>query len=130
MIKALIRLRGCAGWSAPLLFAIKKSQGISRLCPYDVEAQASWPPPGYAPALECSTDCTTRVLHISILVIKAISKQYSVLGVQRYTGKPRFTLNKYPIAIHFWPYRYRSLPYVSSSQFSSKICKKKIHYWL
>ena len=44
--------------------------------------------------------------------------------IYRYTGKPRFTLNKYRIAIHFWPYRYRSLPYVSSSQFSSKICKK------
>ena len=42
----------------------------------------------------------------------------------RYTGKPWFTLNKYHIAIHFWLYRYRSLFYVSSSQFSSKICKK------
>ena len=49
MIKSLIRLQGCAGWSAPLFFAIKKSQGFSCLCPYDVEAQASWPPPGYAP---------------------------------------------------------------------------------
>ena len=48
MIKALIRLRGCAGLSAPL-FAIKKSQGFLYLCPYDVEALASWPPPGYAP---------------------------------------------------------------------------------
>ena len=44
--------------------------------------------------------------------------------IYRYTGKPRFTLNKYRIAIHFWPYRYRSLPYVSSSQFSHKIWKK------
>ena len=49
MIKALIRLRGWAGWSAPLLFAIKKRQGFSCKCPYDVEAKASWPPPGYAP---------------------------------------------------------------------------------
>ena len=32
MIKALIRLRGCAGWSAPLLFAIKKCQGFSCIC--------------------------------------------------------------------------------------------------
>ena len=24
------------------------------------------------------------------------------VGVQRYTDKPRFTLNKYRIAIHFW----------------------------
>ena len=49
MINALIRLRGCAGWSAPLLFAIKKNQDFSCLCSYDVEAQASWPQPGYAP---------------------------------------------------------------------------------
>ena len=49
MIKALISLRGCAGWSAPLLFVIKKSQGFSCICPYDVEAKAFCPPPGYAP---------------------------------------------------------------------------------
>ena len=48
-MKALIRLCGCAGWSAPLLLAIKKSQGFSCLCPYDVEAQASWPTSGYRP---------------------------------------------------------------------------------
>ena len=47
-----------------------------------------------------------------------------LLGVQQYTSKPWFTLNKYHIAIHFWLYRYTSLPYVSLSQFSSKICKK------
>ena len=51
MIKALVRLRGCAGWSAPLLFAIKKSQGFSCICPYDVEAKASWPLSGYAPSI-------------------------------------------------------------------------------
>ena len=34
--KALIRLRGCAGWSAPLLFTSNKSQDIQ-----DVEARAS-----------------------------------------------------------------------------------------
>ena len=33
----------------PLLFAIKKSQGFSCICPYDVEAKASCPLPGYAP---------------------------------------------------------------------------------
>ena len=49
MIKALIRLRGCAGLSAPLLFAIKKSQDFPYRCPYDVEALASWPPPENAP---------------------------------------------------------------------------------
>ena len=49
---------------------------------------------------------------------------YPNLGVQQYTRKPRFTLNKYCISIHFWLYKYTSLPYVSSSQFSSKICKK------
>ena len=37
--KALIRLHGCAGWSAPWLF-ICNSQVFSRQC--DVEAQASW----------------------------------------------------------------------------------------
>ena len=37
----------------------------------------------------------------------------NIIGVQRYTGKKRFTLNKYPIVIHFWLYRYTSLPYVS-----------------
>ena len=52
MIKALIRLRGCTGWSAPLLFTIKKSFSFSCLCPYDVEAQACWPPPGCAPGLK------------------------------------------------------------------------------
>ena len=51
MIMAPIRLHGCAGWSAPLMFAIKKSQGFSCLCPYDFEAQAAWSPPGYAPAI-------------------------------------------------------------------------------
>ena len=49
---------------------------------------------------------------------------HEVLGVQRYTDKRQFTLNKYCIAIHFRLYGYTSLPYVSSSQFSSKICKK------
>ena len=33
----------------PLLFAIKKSQGFLCICPYDVEAKASWPLPGYGP---------------------------------------------------------------------------------
>ena len=58
MINALIRLRGCAGWSAPLLFAIKKSQDFTCICPYDVEAKVSWPLPGYAPgfSLQDSTD--------------------------------------------------------------------------
>ena len=51
MIRAPIRLRGCAGWSAPLLFAIKKSQGFSCLCPYDVEAQATLLPPCCTPAI-------------------------------------------------------------------------------
>ena len=31
--KALIRLRGCAGWSAPLLFANRQRQVFSRLGP-------------------------------------------------------------------------------------------------
>ena len=44
--------------------------------------------------------------------------------VYRYTGILQFTLNKYCIAIHFWLYRYTSLPYVTSSQFLSKFCKK------
>ena len=30
-------------------FVVCKSQGFSCLCSFDVEAQASWPPPGYAP---------------------------------------------------------------------------------
>ena len=41
-----------------------------------------------------------------------------------YTGKPQFTLNKYRMAIHFWLYRYTSLPCVTSSQLSSESCKK------
>ena len=49
---------------------------------------------------------------------------YRDATIYRYTCKPRFTLNKYRIAIHLWLYRYTSQPYVSSSQFSSKICKK------
>ena len=32
-----------------LLLAIKKSQDFSCICPYDVKAKASGPPPGYAP---------------------------------------------------------------------------------
>ena len=32
--KALIRLRGCAGWSAPLLFANPKRQVLLRRGPY------------------------------------------------------------------------------------------------
>ena len=39
--KALIRVHGYAGWSAPLLFACN-SQGFSNWGPYDVEAQAPW----------------------------------------------------------------------------------------
>ena len=33
-IKALIRLRGCAGWSAPVLFANSRRQVFSRRGPY------------------------------------------------------------------------------------------------
>ena len=33
--KALIRLRACAGWSAPLLFANPRRQVLSRQGPYD-----------------------------------------------------------------------------------------------
>ena len=32
----------------PFLAIRQQSQGFLRRCPYDVEAQASWPPPGYA----------------------------------------------------------------------------------
>ena len=32
--KALIRLRGCAGWSAPVLFTNPRRQGFSRRGPY------------------------------------------------------------------------------------------------
>ena len=34
--KALIRLRGCAGWSAPVLFANTRRQVFSRRGPYGV----------------------------------------------------------------------------------------------
>ena len=34
--KALIRLRGCAGWSAPVLFANPRRQVFSRCGPFDV----------------------------------------------------------------------------------------------
>ena len=34
MTKALIRLRGCAGWSAPLLFANHQRQVFSHRDPY------------------------------------------------------------------------------------------------
>ena len=65
MIKTLIRLRGCAGWSAPLFFAFKKSQGFSCICPYDVEAKASLPPPGYAPrTIMYSFNSNVSFLHI------------------------------------------------------------------
>ena len=33
--KALIRLRGCAGWSAPVFFATPRRQFFSRRGPYD-----------------------------------------------------------------------------------------------
>ena len=49
MTKALIRLHGCAGWSAPLLFPSNKVR-VSRIEGHDdVEAQAFWLPPGNAP---------------------------------------------------------------------------------
>ena len=48
MTKVLIRLRRCAGWFEPLLFA-SNSQVSSRWGSYDVEAETSWFPPGYAP---------------------------------------------------------------------------------
>ena len=48
-----------------LTIAIKKSQGVSCLCPYDVEARASWSPPGYAPGLsqahQDSLSCFFRI---------------------------------------------------------------------
>ena len=34
--KALIRLRGCAGWSAPVLFASPRRQVFSRRGPYSI----------------------------------------------------------------------------------------------
>ena len=61
-------------------------------------------------------------------LIRAFASHLNILWilirVQLYIGKPWFTLNKYRISIHFWLYRYKSLPYVSSSQFSSKIARK------
>ena len=36
IIKALIRLRGCAGWSAPVLFANPRRQVFSRRGPYNI----------------------------------------------------------------------------------------------
>ena len=41
---AMTRLRGSAGWSAPLLFAATKFGFLARGI-YDVEVHASWPPP-------------------------------------------------------------------------------------
>ena len=35
--KALIRLRGCAGWSAPVLFANPRRQVFSRRGPFDLQ---------------------------------------------------------------------------------------------
>ena len=35
--KALISLRGCAGWYAPLLFVNQRRQGFSRRGPYTVK---------------------------------------------------------------------------------------------
>ena len=49
MAPYLIRQHECAGWSAPLLFTVNKSQGFSCLFSYDVESRASWSPPGYVP---------------------------------------------------------------------------------
>ena len=43
-----------------------------------------------------------------------------MLVVQRYTSKPRFTLYKYRSGIHFWLYRYTSLPYVNQASIHLK----------
>ena len=40
LTKALIRLRGCAGWSVPLLFANPRRQGFSRRGPINVNQPA------------------------------------------------------------------------------------------
>ena len=40
IIKALIRLRGCAGWSAPLLFANPQRQVFSQRGPYKMDWKA------------------------------------------------------------------------------------------
>ena len=39
--KALIRLRGCAGWSAPVLFATPRRQVFSRQGPANLDQQIS-----------------------------------------------------------------------------------------
>ena len=62
-----------------------------------------------------------RIIKFCVWLLELV---YLSVGVQRYTGKPWFTLFKYRIAIHFWLYWYTSLPYVSSSQYPSQICKK------
>ena len=53
----LIRLCGCAGWSAPYVVRKRQCQGTLLQGPYDIEAQV----PGYAPGL-CSsqTQCLDK----------------------------------------------------------------------
>ena len=80
-------------WSAPLLFAIKKSQGVSCLCPYDVEAQASWPPPGYAPAYQCTPPFILPEWHPHMKPIAAIYNLSIKLGdIQGLAGTQQHVL--------------------------------------
>ena len=64
-----------------------------------------------------------------IFVFAACTCQFLIIiraaTIYRYTGKLRFALNKYRIAVHFWLYRYINLPFVSTYvHFPLKFAKK------
>ena len=84
--KALIRLRECAGWSAPLLFASYKSQDFLCLFSYDVEAQASWPPPGYVPAYLSRTTTLKSYVHLEANLAPLEPKTEKLLFANSYKG--------------------------------------------
>ena len=95
--KALIRKRGCAGWSAPLLFAKPRRQDFSHRSPYDVTSGSDVTP--------CQVNYILNIMIYSLLSIPRISRdwaKYVELSVVRgnqimtYThhfGAKKFTFN-------------------------------------
>ena len=70
MTKTLIRLRGCAGWSAPVLFAKPRRQVFSRRGPYD----------------SFYKNIKVYQARYSVLLVLLISVFYSFSSLQSITG--------------------------------------------
>ena len=77
--KALIRLRGCADWSAPLLFANPRRQVFSRRGPYDVgsvEKRTYWFPCCYLIVLCVLSFCVVILCSVLLSAGYCVMREY------------------------------------------------------